>query len=134
MLATPAYANTETANGGNGGLGGGIGTVVDDGISAKSNGTKMHSQSNNPAKTNDKANYEVSVYGTGTGSQFWNVTANSAGTASHTHNTLIGSNGNNGVRALDTTASDNRTRWGWLGLLGLIGLFGIRSRNPERNK
>jgi MYXO-CTERM domain-containing protein len=35
-----------------------------------------------------------------------------------------------------TTAADNDTDWGWIGLLGLAGLFGLRgrNRNPEPDR
>lgn len=137
MFAVPAYAYSATTNGGNGGLGGGMGTNAHgmlDGISANRNGSKMYVQSNNsPTRTNAAPNRDVSVYGTGTGSQFMNINANTSGTANNNPGYRTQSNANNGYRALETTPSRGMG-WGWLGLLGLIGLFGIRSRNPRRER
>jgi hypothetical protein len=125
FLASPVYAYTGMVNGGNGGLGSGMGTgaqVVDEGVSTKSYGSKMYNQSNDDlARTKTTSNYDVSIYGTGTGSQFWNENSNAPGTANQT-----------GYRATEATSTKN-TKWGWLGLLGLLGFFGIRSRNSERN-
>jgi MYXO-CTERM domain-containing protein len=42
-----------------------------------------------------------------------------------------GGQGNNNM--FRTTAADNGTDWGWLGLLGLAGLAGLAGRNRNRN-
>jgi len=122
MLAAPAYAHTGTANGGNGGLGSGMGTP--------SNGSNVRAQSVD--RTNG---HEISVYGTGTGSQFRNVNPGNPGAA------YVGNGYGNGNRTTADgtyrTAATNSGRgigWGWLGLLGLFGLVGIRNRNPQRNR
>ncbi|WP_027084555.1 WGxxGxxG family protein [Cohnella panacarvi] len=126
MVAVPVYAESGKTNGGNGGLGNGMGTDRHD---------HMHVQSHNRGtRTQATGNREVSVYGTGTGSQFWNVNANQRGTGmtngastyrSQSYNT-------NGYRAAATT--ERNTSWGWLGWLGLLGLFGLRNRDPQRNR
>lgn len=125
MFAVPAYAHSATPNGGNGGLGNGM-------------GTRMHVQSNDgQTRTNATSNHEISVYGTGTGSQFINVNRNGnvPGTMDRTPGNLMPSNANNGYRARALeTAPSRGMNWGWLGLLGLLGLFGIRSRNPQRDR
>lgn len=119
MFAVPAYAHSGTTNGGNGGLGNGM-------------GARMHVQSNEgPTRTNATTNHDVSVYGTGTGSQFLNVNANTSGTVDGNPGYRTQSNTNRGYRALETTPSRGMG-WGWLGLLGLVGIFGIWSRNPRR--
>lgn len=138
MVAVPVYAYSDTANG-NGGLGNGMGTSTHsmhdhDGISANSYGTKMYVQSNDGAtRTRATNNHAVSVYGTGTGSQFFNVNANATGTTDHNPLYRTQSYDNGGYRALETSTS-NDMDWSWLGLLGLIGLFGLRNRNPERGR
>ncbi len=118
-LAAPAYAYTGTANGGNGGLGNGMGTP-----SAESH---IHAQS-----TGSATGHEISVYDTGTGSQFRNINPANTGTDSgrgdYTNRTPAGT--------YRTTAA-NPTRnagWAWLGLLGLFGLIGLRNRNPQGNR
>jgi hypothetical protein len=135
MFAIPAYAYSETANG-NGGLGNGMGTrtnSIHDGITANRYGTMMHDQSNHSAtRTKTTPNYNISVYGTGTGSQFFNVNANSPGMDRNPVNRTQ-SYTDGGYRTMETTTSRDMG-WGWLGLLGLIGLFGIRSRNPQRDR
>ncbi|MFC5529825.1 WGxxGxxG family protein [Cohnella yongneupensis] len=137
MFAVPVYAYSGTANGGNGGLGNGMGTGTHgthDGISANRYDTRMYVQSTDGAtRTKATPNYHVSVYGTGTGSQFLNVNANVPGTMVRHPGYHTQSYENGGYRALETTSSKGMG-WGWLGLLGLIGLFGIFSRNPQRNR
>jgi MYXO-CTERM domain-containing protein len=98
---------------------------ANEGISAKSYGPQ--------SGTRALSNHDVSVYGTGTGSQFSNVNANSLGAANRTPNNQMQSYTDNGLRALETT-STKPIQWGWLGLLGLFGLFGARNRNSERSK
>lgn len=127
MLAVPVYAYSGKANGGNGGLGNGMGT--DD------RGSNMHVQSyDRGTRTQATGNHEVSVYGTGTGSQFRNVNAYQNGTGATNRSPIYRSQSyeTNGYRAAATT-TDRNTSWGWLGWLGLLGLFGLRNRNPERN-
>ncbi|MBO9609383.1 MAG: hypothetical protein J7639_25745 [Paenibacillaceae bacterium] len=111
-VAVPAYAHGATSNG-NDGLGNGMGT-----------GTHgMHVQSyDNTTRAKGTPNYDVSVYGTGTGSQFLNVNANTSGTTDR-----------NPVYRMKS-ATNNANRWGWLGLLGLVGLFGMWNRNPQRDR
>ncbi|WP_127529262.1 WGxxGxxG family protein [Paenibacillus kobensis] len=148
LFSVPAYAYTGTTNGGNGGLGNGMGTSshgIHDGISANQVGTKtyIHSTNGSAASTTGTSNHEVSVYGTGTGSQFLNVNpnanlnanlnANTPITTDHNSGYRTQSYANDGYRALDTTSSRNKG-WGWLGLLGLLGLFGMRSRNPQHDR
>ncbi|MBD3919047.1 hypothetical protein H8B09_09800 [Paenibacillus sp. PR3] len=137
MLSVPAFAYSETTtNGGNGGLGNGMGTSTHgshEGISANQFGTGMHVQSyNGTASTRGTHNHEVSIYGTGTGSQFFNVNSNAS--ASVTTERNLGyhaqSYTNDGYRALETNSSRGKG-WGWL---GLIGLFGIFKRNPQRDR
>jgi MYXO-CTERM domain-containing protein len=56
-------------------------------------------------------------------------------------NAETGGSGNTGVNNVNqgknnmfrTTATDNGTDWGWLGLLGLAGLAGLAGRNRNRN-
>lgn len=139
MISVPAYAYSETTNGGNGGLGNGMGTSTrgtHDGISANQFGNRIHVQSNDGAtNTIGTHNHEVSVYGTGTGSQFLNVNRNTNdgyGT-SQIPGYRTQSYTNGGYRAMDTSSSRDMN-WSWLGLLGLLGLFGLRSRNPERGR
>jgi hypothetical protein len=132
-FAVPANAYSDTANG-NGGLGNGMGTNTHThGVAANNNGTKMYVQSNDGVtRTKATSSHEVSVYGTGTGSQFFNVNANASGTLDHNPLYRTQSNDNGGYRALETSSND--MDWSWLGLLGLLGLFGLRSRNPERGR
>jgi MYXO-CTERM domain-containing protein len=135
MFAIPTNAYSDRANG-NDGLGNGMGTRTNsthDGITANLYGTKMNAQSHDSAtRTKATPNHEISVYGTGTGSQFFNVNANTSGMdrnpVNHTQTYMDG-----GYRTMETTSSRGMG-WGWLGLLGLIGLFGIRSRNPQRDR
>lgn len=133
MIAVPAYANTATTNGGNGGLGNGM-KGMQNGTSANRDHSRMHMQSNgNLTRTKSTPNYDISVYGTPTGSQFQNVNANDNGMTDQNRDNRMQTNTNNGYRALNT----NTTRgmdWGWLGLLGLIGLAGLFNRNPQRNR
>lgn len=150
-LAVPAYAET---SGGNGGLGNGMGTHthgMQNGFSAnQAGGNRMYVQSiDGTERAQSLTNHEVSVYGTGTGSQFLN--GNSYGTTDRNRGYRAQSNvtdrnmtdrntgyrtqsyANDGYRAMATTTS-RHTDWGWLGLLGLLGLFGMRSRNPQRDR
>lgn len=46
--------------------------------------------------------------------------------------TITGNPGYN-TNAYRTTAADNNTDWGWIGLLGLVGLAGIMGRNRAEN-
>ncbi|QHW29584.1 WGxxGxxG-CTERM domain-containing protein [Paenibacillus rhizovicinus] len=139
MLATSASAYSGTANGGNGGLGSGMGTGThgaNEGMSAKSYNLKMYGLPDETPRTNANANKEVSVYGTGTGSQFWDVNGNPIGTANRDHMYRTQSvASNDGYRAMSATTDNGKNwgNWGWLGLLGLVGLFGNRNRNPERH-
>lgn len=136
LLAVPAYAYSGTANGGNGGLGNGMGTRAhaNDGIFANRNGTRMHAQSNvGTTNTHATSNHDVSVYGTGTGSQFLNVNPHASGMTDRHPGYRTQSYPNDGYRALETTPT-RRMGWEWLGLLGLFGLFGMRSRNPQRER
>ncbi|RUS45796.1 hypothetical protein [Cohnella sp. AR92] len=71
MLAVPAYAYTGSADGGNGGLGNGMETKAHAGVSTYSVKGKSHGLAPN-GMTRTK---EVSVYGTGTGTQFLNPNA-----------------------------------------------------------
>lgn len=135
MIAVPAYANTAT-NGGNGGLGNGMGTNkgMQNGISANQGNAGMNVRSNGvQTRSRTTPNYDVSVYGTGTGTQFQNVNANDAGMTNHDRNNRMQTNTNDGYRPLNT--NENRGMdWGWLGLLGLIGLTGLFKRDPQRNR
>jgi len=124
MLAVPAYAYTGTANGGNDGLGNGMG---------KRNGTQVHAHG--VGKT---TGHEISVYGTGTGSQF---RSGYTGTPAATTNRQDGyaprtyADGTADGRYRTTAAAPARgIGWGWLGLLGLFGLAGFRNRNPQENR
>ncbi|XID92446.1 WGxxGxxG family protein [Paenibacillaceae bacterium WGS1546] len=132
MLTVPAYAHT-TTDGGNGGLGNGMGTYrtgTHAGIGTHANGKGMqgvHGAGRAP-------NYDVSVYGTGTGSQFRNVNPGTPPGAA-------GGNAGFGVRtntdgAYRTTAAAPARGggWGWLGLLGLLGLAGMRNRQPQGDR
>jgi MYXO-CTERM domain-containing protein len=122
MLAAPAYAHAETANGGNGGLGNGMGTP--------SNGSNVRAQ--NVDRTNG---HEISVYGTGTGSQFRSVNPGAPGTTNINNGYGYGNRTSaDGAYRAAATNSGRGIGWGWLGLLGLFGLFGIRNRNPQRNR
>ncbi|MFD0669921.1 WGxxGxxG family protein [Cohnella sp. GCM10027633] len=125
LLAIPAYAYTGTADGGNGGLGNGMGNGTHD--------SRLHVQSTDgSARTNQMPHHRVSVYGTDTGTQFLNVNPNVPGLSARNPVLRPQSNANGGYRALATNDS-NDMNWSWLGLLGLLGLFGIRSRNPQRD-
>mgnify|MGYP001439724537 CR=1 FL=1 len=124
MFAVPAYANpaqSAQADGGNGGLGNGM-------------GARPHVLADN-GSVNAKAasRHDVSVYGTGTGNQFRNVNANAGMTTDRQPMDRTHANANDRVRTLDTVPSRGMS-WGWLGLLGLLGLFGNRSRNPQRDR
>ncbi|MGO4106619.1 WGxxGxxG family protein [Paenibacillus sp. YAF4_2] len=129
LLASPpssANAYSGTANGGNGGLGSGMGIEspgTHHGMSTKSYEPEQSDQ----MRTNARSNHEVSVYGTGTGSQFSHINAKAHGSTN-----LINTQSDDSYHATAATTTKN-TGWGWLGLLGLLGLFGMRSRNPERN-
>ncbi|WP_256757707.1 WGxxGxxG family protein [Cohnella sp. WQ 127256] len=135
MLALPAYAHTGTVNGGNGGLGNGMGhngAGTHSGISSNSNETRMYDGTSYRVKGAKAApNYEVSIYGTGTGSQFRTGYAGVSGTTkpSEVYRTRTYTDG--GYRTTATTPARGGG-WAWLGLLGLIGLAGIWSRNPQR--
>lgn len=137
MLAVPAYAHAGTANGGNGGLGNGMGhygTGTHDGMSSNSNGTRMYDGSGYRAQgTRAAPDYEVSVYGTGTGSQFRNVNAGAPGTRNPSEDYHSRMYTDGGYRATASTPTRG-VGWGWLGLIGLIGLAGIFSRKPQRNR
>ncbi|MHA6485210.1 WGxxGxxG family protein [Paenibacillus sp. strain BS8-2] len=126
MTASHVYAYAGTDNGGNGGLGGGMGTnrsVVNEGITTKSYDSRMD-------KMDHSSN--VSVYGTGTGSQFLNVNTDTPRAIGNIPQYQMDSYTGNDFHAASTT-STKTTNWSWLGLIGLLGLFGFRSRNPERN-
>ncbi|WP_336784633.1 WGxxGxxG family protein [Paenibacillus sp. MMO-177] len=130
LLASPVTADaySRTANGGNGGLGSGMGIEshgTHDEMSAKS----YEPGHSDPLRTNARSNHDVSVYGTGTGSQFRYINANAIGSPNQ-----INTQSGDRYHATAVTTTRKNTGWGWLGLLGLLGLFGIRSRNPERNK
>jgi len=143
MLAVPAYAYTGTANGGNGGLGNGMGSYEKaEGKTSHARGTTMHGGTGYRAQgTGTMRNRDVSVYGTGTGTQF----LNGYGNDNRLRNGVTGTAyapGRYGARAYPNGAGTYRTAatttsngmgWGWLGLLGLLGLFGFRSRNPQRD-
>ncbi|TJY42806.1 hypothetical protein E5161_08165 [Cohnella pontilimi] len=136
LFAVPAYAHSATSNGGNGGLGNGMGTNTQggmhDGISAHRHGNKINVQSID-GSTITTHKRDVSIYGTGTGTQFLNVNANDSKMTDGNPGDRTQSYTNDGYRALGTTSSRGMG-WGWLGLLGLLGLFGIRSRNPQRDR
>jgi len=125
MLAVPVYADSGNTNGGNGGLGNGMGTG--------NQGSSMHVHSFDGRATHVTDNRDVSVYGTGTGSQFWNMNANNTGARNGASTYRSPSYETNGYRAAATT-TDRGTSWGWLGWLGLLGLLGLRNRNPQRNR
>lgn len=150
MLAVPAYAHTAAAtDNGNGGLGNGMGTFrsgTQHRMGTYQSGTTYTGTTYSTKGTGKAPNYGVSVYGTGTGSQYWHTNSNTevAGTGRvGTNNyTGYGANTNMDGRNIDGRYTDGRYRttaaattrsynWGWLGLLGLIGLAGMRSRNPE---
>ncbi|MDR9854286.1 WGxxGxxG family protein [Paenibacillus sp. VCA1] len=132
MLTVPAYAHTTTEDGGNGGMGNGMGTV----------GTKAYDGSRYRInEVGTTSNYDVSVYGTGTGSQYWNTNNQMIDTGriqtnnytGYGMNTLNG-NTDNRLRAASTPTDRGGWNWGWLGLLGLIGLAGMWGRNPGRER
>ncbi len=131
MLAVPVYAESGKTNGGNGGVGNGMGTGHHD--------TSMHVRSIDRGNAMQSTrNHDVSIYGTGTGSQFWNVNANQSNTGvtdgASTYRSQSYNNYNtNGYRAAATTTV-RKNSWGWLGWLGLLGLFGLRNRNPQRDR
>lgn len=143
LFAVPAHAYSGTGNGGNGGLGNGMGTHdmqdKNDGYSANSYGNKTYLPSNDgtTARMNDgtaaRTNHDVSIYGTGTGTQFLHTNDHAATPVDRTPGYRMESSMNGEYRALETTSS-NGSNWGWLGLLGLVGLFGMRSRNPQRER
>lgn len=147
VLAVPAYADTGSSHrgktgGGNGGLGQGMGT----------NGGQLRSQSVNGMGARSTGNYDVSVYGTGTGTQFLNDNLNAADTTTRAGyraqsysnapgTAMNGTMNGNGYRTQSYTnnsyraaAADNDRDWGWLGLFGLIGLAGLFGRNPQRER
>lgn len=83
------------------------------------------------SRTKSAPNYDVSVYGTPTGSQFQNVNTNDVDMTDRNQNNKMQST--KGYRPLNA-ANSRGMGWGWLGLLGLIGLLGIWNRNPQRNR
>jgi len=132
MLTVPAYPHAAAEDGGNGGKGAGMGTGVGT-LEANS----VHGSAARP-------NRDVSVYGTPTGSQYWNSNDSDnthRGSGVRTYSTTNGTDGihTNAVRSdgrvhAASTTTNRSSNWGWLGLLGLIGLAGVRGRNPERDK
>jgi len=125
LSAVPAYAYSGSGDGGNGGLGNGMGMDA-------TRDARLHVESRDGAGAlGTTPNHHVSVYGTGTGTQFRDVNANAAD-ANNRYRTY-GNESVGGYRAAEATA-DRGSRWGWLGLLGLIGLAGLRNANPQRNR
>ncbi len=119
-LAAPAHAYTGKANGGNGGLGNGMGTP------SQGTGVRAHG-------VGGTTGHEISVYGTGTGSQFRNIHPGNPVTPHNRIDNVTRTPTDGSYRA----AAANTARgpsWGWLGLLGLLGLVGIRNRNPQRDR
>ncbi|MBB3130415.1 MYXO-CTERM domain-containing protein [Paenibacillus rhizosphaerae] len=135
MLAAPAFAYGAAGtaqDGGNGGMGTGMGTGT---IGTQSTGGSQY-RVNNVGTT---SHYHVSVYGTGTGSQYLNTNYGTNNTGRMGTNSYTGSNtnmltDNNRIRTNAATDTNRGGGWGWLGLLGLIGLAGMRKGNPERDR
>ncbi|GFN32262.1 hypothetical protein [Paenibacillus xylaniclasticus] len=140
--ASAAYAASNTPNGGNGGLGNGMGSVTrstgnESSVNRSDHG--MHAQStSNGLRTSSTSQYDVSVYGTGTGSQFFNLDPNvnkyDSVTADRDTGYRAQSYTSDLYRAQDT-GSSRGMGWNWLGWLGLLGLFGLLgNRNPQRDR
>ncbi|MFB9274393.1 WGxxGxxG family protein [Cohnella cellulosilytica] len=122
-LAAPAYANTTgTANGGNGGMGNGMGTQSHHGAGVRAQGV------------DGKAGRGVSVYGTGTGSQFRTIDPVNPGVTNSRVNDDGKRTSTDGRYRAAATSTTRGSGWGWLGLLGLLGLVGFWNRNPQRNR
>ncbi|MED5020438.1 hypothetical protein P9847_24520 [Paenibacillus chibensis] len=125
MLTVPAYAHGTAEDGGNGGLGNGMGTME----TKTSNGSNYRIN-----EVGTGGNYDVSVYGTSTGSQYWNtnhrIEPDGARTNQYTgyHTNSITGNTDNRLHTTSTTTGRDGGSWGWLGLLGLFGLRGLMGR------
>ncbi|WP_136605205.1 WGxxGxxG family protein [Paenibacillus dokdonensis] len=130
MLAVPAYAHTAAEDGGNGGMGNGMGT-------AKTNNGSNY-------KVNEVGtgpNYDVSVYGTSTGSQYLNtknrmIDTGRMETTNYNGNRpdMLSNSTDRGLHTNSTTTNRGVGSWGWLGLLGLFGLAGMRNKNSDRER
>jgi len=144
MLTVPAYAYTGNGNGGNGGLGNGMGNpksgAAQSGIGIRANGTGMRDGTKIRSQgARSATDHDVSVYGTGTGSQFRNVNAGVPGMANRNVDgygarTYADGATDGAYRTRAAAAPARGMRWGWLGLLGLLGLAGMRKRNPQDNR
>lgn len=133
-LMVPAFAHSGNANFaaegyGNGGVGNGMGTQADGMNRGKS--PQMTIQSIDTGAASNVTDHSVSVYGTGTGTQYLNGYDNRTDNTANRYRTQSDTDG--GYRTLETTTSRNFD-WSWLGLLGLFGLFGLRSRNPQHER